>query len=542
MGDNLRKVVSTFRLGSTLATALAMTSMPALSAEKMLRIAITASDVPTTTGSPNNGFVGVNFLGYPIFEGLVLWDLAGSTSKSGLRAGLAEKWEQSATDQKVWTFHLRKGVKFHDGTDFNADAVIWNLDRYFNKESPQFDIASTGLSRARAPLLDTYRKIDDFTVEITTKRPASYFPNLMVYILFTSPASFEKAGRDWAKVMTLPAAGTGPFKLSKVVLRESAEMVRWDGYWDRAHMAKVDAIRIVPISDGVTRVAALRSGQVDLIEAPPPDMLPSLKQAGFQITSGPYPHIWAWWLNLAAPGTPFKDVRVRQALNYCIDRDAIVAFLEGTAETSVGWLKETDPEFGNPKNRYKLDPAKGIALLKEAGFDAKKPLSFKVMIPTGGFGSMVPLPMNEFLQQNLKKNCNVDVTFQTVEANTIAASARYAPNDPKLSGASAINTMSPPSDASITIRYFSSENFAPNGSNWFHWKDDVFEEAAKKVELATDPAEVVAGMKAMNERLVDNPPYLYVVADMNAHAMSKKVTGFVQPPSNFLDLTTIELK
>src|SRR5216683_7930202 len=95
-----------------------------------LRIAMTASDVPTTTGMPNNGFEGMRFLGYPIFEGLVLWDLASAERLASLRPGLAETYEQAADDKKTWIFHLRRGVKFHDGTDFNADAVIWNLDRY----------------------------------------------------------------------------------------------------------------------------------------------------------------------------------------------------------------------------------------------------------------------------------------------------------------------------------------------------------------------------------------------------------------------------
>jgi ABC-type transport system substrate-binding protein len=76
---------------------------------------------------------------------------------------------------------------------------------------------------------------------------------------------------------------------------------------------------------------------------PPPDGIPSLKQAGFVISTGSYPHVWPWLLNMAAKDSPLKDVRVRQALNYCIDRSAIVALLNGTAEPSVGWLKPSDP-------------------------------------------------------------------------------------------------------------------------------------------------------------------------------------------------------
>jgi peptide/nickel transport system substrate-binding protein len=206
------------------ALAAALLSSHAAMAEATLRIAMTASDIPTATGLPNNGFEGMRFLGYPIFEGLVLWDLTQTDRLATLRAGLAEKWEQDPADNKTWIFHLRRGVKFHDGTDFNADAVIWNLDRYFNNNSPQFEPPSSAMSRARVPIMGSYRKVDDDTVAITTTKPASYFPYMAVYLLFTSPASFEKAGREWAKVATLPAAGTGPFRITKVVPRQEADL------------------------------------------------------------------------------------------------------------------------------------------------------------------------------------------------------------------------------------------------------------------------------------------------------------------------------
>ena len=181
----------------------------ASAADDTLRIAMTASDVPTTTGAPNNGFEGVRFLGYPAFEGLTLWDLSPTGKPAVLRPGLATGWEQAQGDLKTWIFHLRSGVSFHDGTKFDADAVIWNLDRFFKTDSPQFEAAGSGLMRARVPVMDTYRKVDDMTVAISTKFPASYFPFQMVYVLFTSPASFEKGGRDWGRVSVLPRREPG---------------------------------------------------------------------------------------------------------------------------------------------------------------------------------------------------------------------------------------------------------------------------------------------------------------------------------------------
>src|SRR6266536_3109631 len=152
---------------------LAGTTPPA-GAGGTLRIAMTAADVPTTTGMPNNGYEGMRFLGFPVFEGLILFDLTRSDVLAPLRPGLAERWEQDKADPTRWTFNLRRGVKFPDGSDFNADAVIWNLERYYNTQSKQFETQGSDISRGRYPLLNSFRKVDASPVEIQTPRPVSY--------------------------------------------------------------------------------------------------------------------------------------------------------------------------------------------------------------------------------------------------------------------------------------------------------------------------------------------------------------------------------
>jgi len=537
-GARLRWAVAAF---ATAAFALAGAAEP-VRAQGTLRLAMTSSDIPTTTGMPNNGFEGMRFLGYPVFESLVLWDLTTTDRLAPLRPGLAERWEQVAEDPKTWRFQLRRGVTFHDGTPFDADAVIWNLERYFNKESAQFEPPAAGIVRARAPIMTGYRKIDDMTVAITTASPASYFPYMTALILLSSPASFEKAGRDWAKVGTQGSAGTGPFKIASVAPRERVELVRHDGYWDQAKKAKLDKVILQPIPEANARLAALRSGQVDWIEVPPADGIPSLKQAGFAITTGSYPHVWPWFYNIGATNSPFRDVRVRQALNYCVDRDSIVALLNGTAEPAIGWLKASDPDFGKPVNRYRFDPAKGKALLAEAGFTAQKPLSFKVMISTSGSGQMSPLPMNEFMQASLKEACGVEVDFVVTEWQVLLNNMRALPDAPALNGAMSLNISSPSSDPSVMARYFAAAGAPPNGFNFAQWKDDAFEAAFARLAAAVDPKVVAEATAVAHERLVDNPPWLYIVHDLNPRAMSSKVKGFVSPQSWFVDLTLVSMR
>jgi ABC-type transport system substrate-binding protein len=301
-------------------------------------------------------------------------------------------------------------------------------------------------------------------------------------------------------------------------------------------------VLLLPIPEANTRLAALRSGQVDWIEVPPPDTLASLKAAGFTITTNSYPHVWPWFYNMGATGSPFKDVRVRQALNYCVDRAALVSLLNGTAEPAVGWLKPNDPAFGKPANRYGYDPAKGKALLAEAGYTAQKPLAFKVLISNSGSGQMVPLPMNELLQQNLAQACGVEVQFEVVEGNVLLSAGRLAPDNPGLRGAMAVNMSSPSTDIGMMARYFAAANFSPAGSNFEQWKDDKFEAALETAANATDAATIQASFRAAHERLVDDPPWLFIVHDLNPRALNKNVQGFVSAQSWFVDLTLISLR
>jgi len=179
-------------------------AVPAI-AQGTLRIAMTATDVPTTTGVPNNGFEGVRFMGFTAFDALVNWDLTKADVPADITPGLAESWQQHADDRTKWTFKLRKGVSFHDGTPFNADAVIWNLDRTFKQDSKQFDAQGSAINRGRPTYLadNGYRKVDDDTIEFTTTRPISYFPYVLTTIFYVSPTAFEKSALPSASIITL---------------------------------------------------------------------------------------------------------------------------------------------------------------------------------------------------------------------------------------------------------------------------------------------------------------------------------------------------
>jgi len=155
---------------------------------------------------------------------------------------------------------------------------------------------------------------------------------------------------------------------------------------------------------------------------------------------------------------------------------------------------------------------------------------------------MLPLPMNEFLQQNLREACGVNVEFDVIEWQVLLTAARATPDSPNLQGAMALNISSPSSDVGVMARYFSAANFSPNGFNFEQWKDDEFEGALKTLAEASDPKVISTAYRKAHERLVDNPPWLYIVHDLNPRAMSPKIKGFVSPQSWFVDLTLVSLQ
>src|SRR5215471_12468812 len=149
----------------------------------VLRIGMTAADIPYTAGQPDQGFEGFRFIGFQLYDGLVRWDLSQGERLPDSVPGLPESWEVSQEDHTKWIFRLRRGVKFHAGTDFTADAVLWNWDKIKTKEAPQYDTRQAGIIHWATTEMQRWRKLDEHTLELTTTRPSSFIPFQLTYIL-----------------------------------------------------------------------------------------------------------------------------------------------------------------------------------------------------------------------------------------------------------------------------------------------------------------------------------------------------------------------
>ncbi|TVQ28986.1 MAG: ABC transporter substrate-binding protein, partial [Geminicoccaceae bacterium] len=183
-GPSLRR----FALAFVATTALTVAAMAPAAAESVLRIGMTAADIPRTNGQPDQGFEGNRFTGIPMFDALTHWDLSKADEASVVIPGLATSWAVDADDTTKWIFNLREGVTFHDGSPFNADAVVWNVQKVLDETAPHYAPDQIGVTVSRMPNLRSARAIDEFTVELTTAVPDSFLPINLTNLFMASPA------------------------------------------------------------------------------------------------------------------------------------------------------------------------------------------------------------------------------------------------------------------------------------------------------------------------------------------------------------------
>ncbi len=544
-----RKAVAALALVAVFAAGLVRSA----TAETVLRIGMTAADIPRTSGQPDQGFEGNRFTGLTMYDALTMWDLSSADKPSVLIPGLATEWKVNDAAKTKWTFKLRPGVKFHDGSPFNADAVVWNVDKVLNKEALQFDAAQVGLTASRMPTLVSAKKIDDMTVEIVTKEPDSFLPFNISNLFMASPAKWQKfydaaQGAD-AKAKSQAAwdafahdaSGTGPWKMAAFTPRERLELLKNADYWDKARVPHVDKMVLLPMPEANSRTAALLSGQVDWIEAPAPDALAEIKQRGFVIYANEEPHVWPWQFS-RIEGSPWNDIRVRKAANLCIDREGLKdGLLGGLMVPATGTFEPGHPWRGNVTFQIKYDKPAAQKLMQEAGYGPNKHIAVKIQTSASGSGQMMPLPMNEYLQQALA-DCYFDVQFDVIEWNTLINNWRRGASDPSANGSNAINVTYAAMDPFFAlVRFLQSSMAPPVSNNWGFIKNSEFDALVTKARQTFDPAARDAVLAQLHAASVDDVDFLYVAHDVGPRAMSPKIKDFVQAKSWFVDFSPITM-
>jgi ABC-type transport system substrate-binding protein len=335
---------------------------------------------------------------------------------------------------------------------------------------------------------------------------------------------------DWTQYAMHPS-GTGPYRFDREVLHQRLELVPNKDYWDKSRIPQQDRLVLIPMPEASTRTAALLARQVNWIEAPSPDAIPRLKAAGMQIVTNVYPHDWPYMLNFTRG--PFKDLRVRQAANYAINRKDMVELLGGTAMPEYDVLPPTMAYYGHPP-KYHYDPKKAHELLKEAGC---LPCKVTFGISTSGSGQMQPLPMNELVKSEMEA-VGFQVDIKPMDWNALldvyrAGVGKY----PQYDGINFSRGLLDPVNA--IIKLVGKAYWAPAGSNWGHYENPQAEALIRQIFNEFDPAKRLALLTQLHELEGRDAVMIYVVHDLNPRALSPKVHGFVQAQSWFQDLTPV---
>jgi ABC-type transport system substrate-binding protein len=519
-------------VGALLFAALGLFSVPPATAGGTLTVGMTAGDIPVTTGNPDQGFEGYRFVGYNLYDALLLWDLSKADKPSEIRPGLATAYEIDPADHKRWIVHLRQGVTFHDGCKFTADDVVWNFDFRMNQKAPYFFAQQFAYTRAFLTNVKSVAKLDDYTVAIETNFVESLFPYSLSYVMMVSQCRAKEFNYDWAQYAQHPS-GTGPYRFDRMVPHQRLELVPNPDYWDKPRIPKHDRLVLMPMPEPSTRTAALLTGQVNWIEAPSPDAIPRLKGAGMTIVTNVYPHDWPYMLNFARG--PFTDLRVRQAANYAINRQDVVDLLGGTAIPEHDVVPPTMAYYGHPPS-YDYDPKKARALLQEAGC---LPCKVTFGISTSGSGQMQPLPMNELVKAQLDE-AGFEVTIQAMDWNALLDVYRAGVDKfPNYDGLNFSRGLLDP--VSAIIKLVGRAYWAPAGSNWGHFASPESEALIDRIFNEFDGEKRISLLTELHELEGRQAVMIFVVHDLNPRALSPKVEGFVQAQSWFQDLTRVSV-
>ncbi|WP_338463339.1 ABC transporter substrate-binding protein [Brevibacillus borstelensis] len=272
-----------------------------------------------------------------------------------IEPGLAESYEQK--DDTTWIFKLRQGVTFHNGEEFNADAVKFSLERVLNEKqkSPQ---------RGNISAISAVKVLDPYTVEIKTKEPYNLLPHRLFYLSIVPPKYVQEVGdQEFAQ----KPVGTGPYKFAEWVKGDKIVLEANENYFKGAPKIKKVSFRVIP--EVATQIAELQSGGVDIIRMVPPDMLAQL-EGNPQLAVTSTPLLRVYYMAFDTKKKPFDDARVRQAMNYAVDIDTIVKkVLADKAVRTPAGVNPNHFGFDESIKPYPYDPEKAKSLLKEAGYE-----------------------------------------------------------------------------------------------------------------------------------------------------------------------------
>ncbi len=455
---------------------------------------------------------------HQIFDTLVEF----KTGTTEIVPALATSWDVS-DDNLTYTFHLREGVKFHDGTPMNADAVVFSLDRQLSEDHPYHEYGPWKYWLNYMGMSDIVESItakDDMTVVFKLQKPeAPFIANLaMDFAGIVSPTAFMADPEGFS----LNPVGTGPFKFVSWTKDSDIVLDRNEDYWEPVYLDRL-ILKVIP--DATARWLALQKGEVDVIDFPAADDLPAMtadpnveliQQSGMNVG----------YLALNNEKKPYDDKRVRQAMNYAIDRDEIIEAVYGSAgQVAKNPIPPNIWSYNDSIEPYPYDVDKAKALLAEAGY----PDGFKTEI----WAMPVARPYNpdgrkiaEIMQAQLAK-INVEVEIISYEWGTYLDKCDFGEHQAAMLGWTGDNG-DPDNFLWVLL---SKPSAVPPAGNIAFWKNDEFTALIKEAKETADVAKRTQLYMDAQVIFHEEAPWVPIAHSMVTVPVSSSVKNFKISPT-----------
>ncbi|QGU00368.1 Dipeptide ABC transporter, substrate-binding protein DppA [Candidatus Syntrophocurvum alkaliphilum] len=348
---------------------------------------------------------------YHVFDGLLQF----KNDDLDVAPALATDWEMSE-DGKTWTFYLRDDVKFHDGTDFNADAVVFSFERVLDEDHPYYGVVQGGysyLNYLMGDVITEVRAIDEFTVEIELEQKFAPFITYMAHYsqFIVSPTAVEKYGENFPQ----NPVGTGPFVFEDWRQGEYIRLAANDNYW--GEKPEIDTLIFKVVPETSTRLMELQTGQVDAIKHIDPAQIYAVQNDdNIDLLTVPGANLFMGLINVTKE--PLDDPTFRKALNHAIDMDALVDVIyEGTGTRAINALPPTVFAFDETAGPYEYDPEKAKQLLADAGYPEGTEIELASFTHARSYISQ-PVQVAEIIRADLQR-IGLDVDINVVEWGTL---------------------------------------------------------------------------------------------------------------------------
>lgn len=441
---------------------------------------------------------------------LCVWESLLAKGPDGTTVGqLAETYEAS-DDAMTWTFHLRKGVEFQDGTSFNADVVLFNIERMKKDLSSDY----TPLRYERSfPGLETIDKQDDYTLVFHFAEPV---PDLPISMRGYGSPMFSPSCLAEDGSFSGPAIGTGPFKLKDINPDQSVTVERFDGYWGEPAATKYIELRT--ISDPSTRLSALKAeevmGVVDLGAIEPSMAVELAKDEHFALST--YKSTMTHLIAVNHEKFPFNDQRMTQAINLIIDRQLIVDQIFygfGTATTNL--INHTSPYYIETPIEHDVEQAKALA--KEVLGDERVPV--KLVLRQKDLNRYPQEEVAVYLKDVLKE-IGLDIDIQILETQL------YDETLPSGDWDMTVNKRQLPGTTIEIIRKFLASDGDSNASYHLGYNNPEADALIEKATYEMDPEKRQEMFAQLQEMLYDSMLVIPYLHDESLVAYNKKIEGF----------------